>query len=689
MGNVNGEVLGFIDLVKKHKIEIPIIQRDYAQGRSENEGILTDFLKALKTSIVEEKKIKLDFIYGELVGDSFQPLDGQQRLTTLFLLHWYAIVSEKTDYESFSKLLSKFTYETRLSSRDFCDYLVKNPVCISNETKVSESIRDTSWFYLSWEQDPSIKAMLNTLDAIQENFQDVPNLRELLIDQKLITFHYLNLQDLGLSDDLYIKMNARGKLLTPFENLKAQIQMKIENEKWEATQMKVENEKWEATQMKIESVKLEATPDFADKFSYKIDTTWTDFFWKEFRENIDTAHISFISTIIMFKIALDKNNKKRFNYIKEINDNSNGKFLFQFINKDVFDYICVCYELLSENKYSDTDLSIDEIPFWSHNCKKSVLDDIVYDPSYTKKALLFAQIEFLRRTKKFDREAYIMWMRVIRNFVCHADVTISRKSSRQDLLRSPESFSGMINLIYALADGCDDIYSFFSNQKTTSNFQKDQMNEEILKAKKIIENSQLREIIWKFEDLILFRGRISFVFYCVNNMPNLESSSELEKLELLYKDVFYPYFFDEDSFDHVLFNRAMLTIKVENEQPYYSEWWSSYWQAIDAPKYKFIFSLTELNRYIYKEKSNRITNSGSSYLIELVLILLKNNYDDLLNNYKSPENMPNWKVQLIKAPKWIKICESSFFAITDDNKECYLLKSQKPSTKDGGILVEA
>ena len=52
-----------------------------------------------------------------------------------------------------------------------------------------------------------------------------------LVYRKNIVFHLLILENFGLSDDLYIKMNARGRLLTSFENLKVEIQDKaIKNE---------------------------------------------------------------------------------------------------------------------------------------------------------------------------------------------------------------------------------------------------------------------------------------------------------------------------------------------------------------------------------------------------------------------------------------------------------------------------
>lgn len=89
-----GTTLDFWSLLQKHRIEVPIIQRDYAQGRVDKKEIRDKFLNALFQSINDESGIKLDFIYGSVESGIFQPLDGQQRLTTLFLLHWYASIKD-------------------------------------------------------------------------------------------------------------------------------------------------------------------------------------------------------------------------------------------------------------------------------------------------------------------------------------------------------------------------------------------------------------------------------------------------------------------------------------------------------------------------------------------------------------------------------------------------------------------
>ena len=90
----------FLELLSRYgKIEIPRIQRNYAQGR-ENESIVRNsFLNDLVTVLnSDDADICLDFIYGSVLNyedikkeekKKFIPVDGQQRLTTLYLLYWY------------------------------------------------------------------------------------------------------------------------------------------------------------------------------------------------------------------------------------------------------------------------------------------------------------------------------------------------------------------------------------------------------------------------------------------------------------------------------------------------------------------------------------------------------------------------------------------------------------------------
>ena len=68
--------------------------------------------------------------------------------------------------------------------------------------------------------------MLVMLNAMHESFREVDQLamESLTSDDCPITFSFLELQRFGLGDELYIKMNSRGKPLSTFENFKAEFE---------------------------------------------------------------------------------------------------------------------------------------------------------------------------------------------------------------------------------------------------------------------------------------------------------------------------------------------------------------------------------------------------------------------------------------------------------------------------------
>ena len=68
------ERLSFWELLHRHPVQIPVIQRDYAQGRESKTKVLDVFLKALKAAFTDEP-VELDFIFGEVKDGLFRPLD--------------------------------------------------------------------------------------------------------------------------------------------------------------------------------------------------------------------------------------------------------------------------------------------------------------------------------------------------------------------------------------------------------------------------------------------------------------------------------------------------------------------------------------------------------------------------------------------------------------------------------------
>lgn len=217
------------------RIEIPIVQRDYAQGRKDGgvPRIRKAFLEVLHGALTGSEAVGLDFVYGEVEDGRMIPLDGQQRLTTLFLLHWYlaarcCVSGDECDF------LGKFTYKTRYSARDFCAHLITQRPSFPLAGKLSTWLGDQHWYAGAWRHDPTIQSMRVVLDDIHDLFCNADGAvchaawqRLVSDDEPAITFESLSLADMGLTDELYIKMNSRGKPLTDFEHFKADFEQTL------------------------------------------------------------------------------------------------------------------------------------------------------------------------------------------------------------------------------------------------------------------------------------------------------------------------------------------------------------------------------------------------------------------------------------------------------------------------------
>jgi len=217
--------------IRVEKIVIPMVQRDYAQGRlnSEVTPVRKRFVGALYKAVTGTP-ILLDFIYGDIDKDGIMtPLDGQQRLTALFLLHWYAVINNNIAEDEYG-FLKKFSYETRFDARDFCralvdcDNIAKFPSqSVKDLPTLSAEIKNQVWFPRVWNDDPTISSMLVMLDEIHEQFKNEKELWNKL-NKGCIKFYFLPIKNMGLTDDLYIRMNSRGRPLTSFEIFKAELE---------------------------------------------------------------------------------------------------------------------------------------------------------------------------------------------------------------------------------------------------------------------------------------------------------------------------------------------------------------------------------------------------------------------------------------------------------------------------------
>lgn len=521
---LKSENLSFFELFteKKYCIEIPKIQRDYAQGRKTEKAaeVREDFLNQLKNYLDgTQRRNTLDFVYGNVTeSGKLILLDGQQRLTTLFLLHWFTAL-EACKFDVFknaflfsdgeSSVKSRFVYNTRESSNEFCVRILVHGTEVFSEwksekqnadkTKFSEIIKNQKWYFESYNNDLTIKSMLTMIDAISQKFSEKKNYFDLLADKEnpAITFNFLPIKDNGLSDDLYIKMNSRGRELTRFENLKSKILAKLDESKFDKNKR--------------------------NEFSKKIDTEWLDLFWrlksKENLNHFDEILMNFFEAVFVNKFASqaddsgksDKNKKslKIKEFIAKKGAISFGEILSVSFFDDYISDIIRILNALSEKSDSKTNLKTFFDSDFIYYDEKSSFENLVNhsgkyenENAYPERILFFAYCAFLVKNQNPDTKKFAHWMRICANLV---------KNTRS--FDSETDFCNAVLSVKTLLDSCDenDIYSsILSFDKKLPGLDENQLKEEKVKAFLICESDDWKNDILACEKQKYFSGQLSF-----------------------------------------------------------------------------------------------------------------------------------------------------------------------------------
>lgn len=536
MKDRNTRQVTFWNFLQNNKIEIPIIQRDYAQGRFGNEKLREKFLKDLKDALNRKEpytneKLKLDFVYGSVENSRINPLDGQQRLTTLWLLHWY-VAYKAVEIQNEKEVFKKFTYETRVSSREFCEKLSEFTDPQPPGKDIVDHITNQTWFRSMWKQDPTVKAMLNMLggigekDGLEEIFEgkDTEYFKECwskLSDPEKcpIVFYYLPLNDFGLSDDLYIKMNARGKALTSFENFKADLVGHIRSKKWEDNK---EPEK---------------------SIAHKLDTSWTDIFWgnKSKDNRIDEIYFAFLNRYLLNSLIIKKDSYSEKDTPKYLSaekiEKENKAFGVLYGNQsNDSDVVYVSFDIYKEVVTKDVLESLvktlDNYYEYTKNIEKENvskiffpawddMDNFRFIPEYEnnngklsistltqKQRIVFHAIscyfEKIYKVQSEIKTPLAQWMRVVWNIVENGNV---------------ENVGSMINVMRLIdeiaekiAEHSSGLYTFLAEDENNikSDAAKGQVAEEREKACKILEPTSARIYGKTWEDVIIEAEKTAF-----------------------------------------------------------------------------------------------------------------------------------------------------------------------------------
>lgn len=483
-------------------IVIPKIQRDYAQGRSKNEDaraedVRTNILNDIFSNRLDHK-IDFQIVFGTVeerhssTGDSlmtFIPIDGQQRLTTLFLLSLYR--NKRWNEEN----SPKFIYETRRAATEFCYAVTINKWIGFPSSKPSEAIINSVWFMDYWQQDPTVDSMLRMLDVIHTRVKveklDYPN-----IDN--IVFSFFDLGKHNISENIYLKMNSRGKPLTSFENIKAEIEKKIVH--------------------------------LPENWKRDIDTIWIDSFWAKSKPTRlpDNGILRFIANFLFIKLC-EKGGfsediyKDKIEIFWKISELSSDQYVSSEIFVEAFNEIGLddLSALLSLKSTCAWNTLIEPAWRWSDNDGewRSVLDG-----SYTKRAVMYAIMLNSANSNDLHYWVRFAW-NMARNTVddfksfCSCCRLFEELTKRQQQTHTEQHNIGLMELL-----------SMDSDVRLLSD--SDQYKEELVKAS-VYGNEVLFKIITELEGYAFFEGAIRPLFHTGENGPWFNFEEKVSNIKVL------------------------------------------------------------------------------------------------------------------------------------------------------------
>lgn len=710
------------------RIEIPIIQRDYAQGRKERnikikrELFLDEIFSVICDS--EENDLKLYYIYGKIDGTTFIPIDGQQRLTTLYLLAYY-IASRENCFKNFLNL-PELTYRTRFSAKNFTAELRKNPLDYTNDSaqKPSEKIKQSGWFFSEYESDPTVIAILTMLDSIHEKYEE--NCKEIKdntsgnldIFKNLdrIKFEVFSLDGKISTDDLYIKMNARGRALSNFDNFNSMID-EIESSK--------ENTKGD------ESSKENTKGEKFSKKSKEWENTFFNFYDggndKSGRDNIGSRALSELIRIILtteyilkvsrpedkdevLRSLLNSNDAK--NKYDEIPPSEYRKWLSLDKNLEIIDYLKKSLDVLSEDVLSENKEEILEEELSKFDDLKKLNEQ--NEPKYEQKIILFAKFAFkvkLKENNINDEENILFndWLRVIRNLFKNTTV-YSPELFRKFIVSTNELLSKLNNhnldILKCLCDiGGEDL-------KDLNGFNKCQLKEEIVKAKLISRSDEWKVAIIDAEKPKNIDSKIAFILelsgiindnFEIINVSNFEEFKSFAKfVEALFK-IIYSDIDKADQEKEFLWQRYLLSCKIP--YPYgkgyntnlllsLSERYYTWKRFFDFSRYQTNVELKEIVKQVY----NRIIGLRKKFCEEKIVLTDLANFlrSEIDKNLKDGSIWNSDYDLFIKYPGAMAYCKKGFFIDElSQNNNIYLIKEtnctagSSPSIKSYCVYLDA
>lgn len=479
----------------ENNLIIPEIQRDYVWGN--NELVIKRFINNIK-NMKDNDELDIGFFYSyKIYGDCNALIDGQQRITTLILLSWYAGADNE---------LKNFKFKVRENSNNFLEELLNQKsekIFEIDEKNFSDKIKNSIWYKRIWDNDPTVKSILNALDIIDIELKDKKeNIKNKINNIKFscIEAGDRSLEDRSLEKE-YILLNSRGVKLTNSEQLKAILTEDFEDK------------------------------DNKDKWLKKWEKDWQDILWECKGDDYNTdkiwkAVLYWVRDIYVIENDIKDNNKNEINYhfdLIGIEKENREKLL------KILDWIIPVLKIINNN----LDIIQEKCQFEKSsiiNIKDKIQCKVKeYPLTIREKALFYSILYLIKNEYNIENIDSVKY-----NNIQLDNDTLDKIRIFRNLIQNSNNInaSNLHNAVNSLKNF--DINELKLRELELKGLNEEQREEEALKLEIFEKHEEYKDLIINIENNDLFSGKIKYIFILL--LSYKMSNTDKLSIDNLYKN---------------------------------------------------------------------------------------------------------------------------------------------------------
>lgn len=599
-------------------------QNDLSRGITEE--ILNSLAPEMREGMIRLQKEKqnycnVGFIYAYSdpeMPDRYVLIDGQQRMTTLFLILLALSIKERQQDNFkrtyFKENVLKLDYKVREDSHEF---LINFVQYVLDGNKVTD-ISNKYWNFTEYKNDITIQSIIINYQIICD-FIDKYNF-PLNYVENYIEFWYFDTKKSKQGEELYLYMNSRGETVSPNESIKANLLKGLSNQEKQEW-----GKRWER---------------------------WQNLFWKyrQTNSNADKGMEEFLKWIKFIEITKLNKEKTKLKLVETVRKIKDSKRISteELTLQKIENYFCALEKIIKLKNELNFNL------YW-------LTGDNIQAIEYVK---LIPMLMYAEMYPNCDTIEIKRFARFFYNITRFDTISKTPYNSIIDVIHLSNSF---------LKKEFTDITSIINFEENYKNILTD---EEITKLSIYKQSSddlrqKIENTFWIAEDYKFCDGTIWLIWDCISfDKSNISSfdSKKLSDFEYCFENL-------KTLFDNPtdLVRRSLLT---KGDYSVYD----GYSTSLEQRRYSFINEETRWKEQLSSKEKSRIyklliNDYGSRRKVE------KLTKDEILNqiilDFLKNKTEKDWIYYFVKEPSILSYCRDKKMCWNDKIENIALLETTK------------